>query len=290
MPSVTLSGEGEHLYLDVEKTNVTTTIVQRWLAEHYGVPPMDVSYAGLKDKRAVARQWFSVRLPGRVAPAGPMPAFEGVRVLGARRHHKKLRPGDLRGNHFEIVVRNLDDTGSGSVAASIDHLRSHAFPNYFGPQRFGRGGGNVDGAAAWVQDKRPRIPRLQRSMYISTMRSLLFNAVLEERVARDTWQKVGEGDVAAGDCPTGPLWGRGRLASSGEVRSLEEEVTSRYPDFRDALEWVGLGQDRRPLAVTARGVDCDVGDATVRLSFELPKGSYATVALAEVFELTEAVR
>ena len=56
-------GEGEHLYVLAEKRGVTTRAVQQMLASRCGVPLRDVSYAGMKDRHAVARQWFSVRRP-----------------------------------------------------------------------------------------------------------------------------------------------------------------------------------------------------------------------------------
>lgn len=277
-----LTGEGEHLYLRIEKRNLTTTFVQRCLAEHFSVPAMDVSYAGLKDKRAIATQWFSVRMPGVVEK--PAPCSDGFRVLECQRHATKLRPGNLAGNEFELVVRGI---GGGCLQTALAHLRDSGFPNYFGPQRFGNDGANITNARAWVDEKRPRIARLKRSMYISAMRSALFNDVLAERVRDATWNRTIEGDCMLEGVATGPLWGRGRLPTSAAAHDLEMRVTGGRPEIRDALEWVGLSQARRPLVERVRDLEADVEGGDLTLRFWLPPGTYANVALGSVFDLTE---
>ena len=62
-------GEGEHIWLDVEKNGANTAFVAQQLAEAAGVQERDVGYAGLKDRHAITRQWFSIYLPkGRRHP------------------------------------------------------------------------------------------------------------------------------------------------------------------------------------------------------------------------------
>ncbi|MFN7552163.1 MAG: tRNA pseudouridine(13) synthase TruD, partial [Pseudomonadota bacterium] len=101
------SGAGEHLMLWVEKRGANTEWVARQLARVAGIAPVGVGFAGLKDRHAVTRQWFSLHLPGREAPDFAAAAIEGVRGLDARRHARKLPRGALAGNRFRIVLREL---------------------------------------------------------------------------------------------------------------------------------------------------------------------------------------
>ena len=62
-------GEGEHLWLWVEKRELTTLEVARHLARVCAVSERAVGYSGMKDRVAVTRQWFSVHLPGQLPPS-----------------------------------------------------------------------------------------------------------------------------------------------------------------------------------------------------------------------------
>ena len=269
---------GEHLYLQIEKTDINTQDVHRLLATHYQVPKVDVAFAGMKDKRAIATQWFSVRLP----KTSSRPTHENFRVLEERKHSTKLRKGMHVGNCFDIVIRNLCQHGNLDTSSIL----KQAFPNYFGPQRFGHMFNNLRRAREWIAQGRPHVARFERGLHISTLRSFVFNSVLAERIRRKNWRSVIEGDLLHNGFPTGPMWGRGRLNTSDEALKIEELVRDSNKDVCDALEWVGLQQDRRVLAVQANDVQADLTDSTVRVRFTLPVGSYATVALNEHFELT----
>ena len=65
---IPLSGEGEHLWLWVEKRNLNTEEAAKRIARAAGVPLKMISYAGLKDRQALTRQWFSLHLPGKADP------------------------------------------------------------------------------------------------------------------------------------------------------------------------------------------------------------------------------
>ena len=278
-----LSGEGEHLYIQIEKTNVTTTIVQGALARHFEVPVMDVSFAGLKDKRSVATQWFSVRLPKKKNLLIDGIQIEGCSVLFKDWHYKKLRRGNLDGNDFEIVVRNVEEP----LPRGVENFTHLGFPNYFGPQRFGNNGNNISEATDWIESGKPRISRFRRSIFISTLRSVLFNDVLGERVRDHSWSMALEGESLSDGLPTGPLWGRGRPQSDGHARDLELRMTGKRSNFCDALEWVGLSQQRRCLVGKCLNFNFTVKDECIFFKFSLRSGSYANVALSELFDLTE---
>ena len=278
-----LSGEGEHLYIQIQKTNVTTTIVQSALARHFEVPVMDVSFAGLKDKRSIATQWFSVRLPKKTDSLNNEIGIEGCSVLYNGWHHKKLRRGNLDGNDFEIVVRNVE----GPLPKRLKHFADQGFPNYFGPQRFGNNGNNISQAADWIESGKPRVSRFRRSVFISTLRSVLFNDVLGERIRDHSWKTAIAGDLLTDGSPTGPLWGRGRPKTEAHALDIELRVMSRRSNFCDALEWVGLSQQRRSLVEKCLNFHFIPKNGDICFKFSLRKGSYANVALSELFDLTE---
>ncbi|MXZ56469.1 MAG: tRNA pseudouridine(13) synthase TruD [Gammaproteobacteria bacterium] len=273
------SGHGEHLYILVQKQDINTKDVQRLLARHYGVSLVDVSYAGLKDKRSIAQQWFSIRLP----KTAQRPTDKHFSVLEETKHDRKLRPGDHLGNRFQIRIRNV----SKSANLAPDALQQ-PLPNYFGPQRFGYQGNNLHRALDWVSQSTPRIKRGVRALYMSVLRSLVFNEVLASRIRSDTWRTTLNGDVMLEHFPTGPLWGRGRLSTSSDALVIEKSVERQNKAVCDTLEWVGLKQERRALVMRASGVAIQQEDDAIELRFVLPKGSYATVALNEYFDVKEA--
>ena len=276
------TGEGEHLYLLVEKRGLTTHAVQQMLAGSCGVPIRDVSFAGMKDRRAVARQWFSVRLPQRE----DVHVGEGVRILRQVHHRRKLRRGELDRNRFRIRIRDL----AGDPQAALALLGEHGAPNYFGAQRFGATGQNVGAALDWVRAGKPRISRFLRSVYLSSLRSFLFNEVLGERVSGDTWRSFLDGEAELDGQPTGPLWGRGRLPSSGTARMLEERLIEAHAEIAEALEFVGLRQERRPLAAILKNLSWHIGEGAMTVEFALGPGTYATTVLREVGDFHDAPR
>ena len=303
------SGAGEHLLVRVRKRGANTPWVARELARVAGVRPHDVGYAGLKDRHAVTTQWFS--LPARrQGPAALAEARgEGWEVLEAHAHRRKLPRGALAGNDFRIVLRGFDG-GRDDLERRVGQLRQRGVPNYFGPQRFGRDLANL----AVLRGSPP--PRDGRGFVLSAARSLIFNAVLAERVRDGTWDRLLAGEranldgrnsnflVEAPDAvleqrtaaldlhPTGPLWGEGDSGTRGAVAALEEDIAGRYPALTDLLRGAGLEAARRPLRMAVPdlslawlpegdGRDCE-------LRFSLRAGSFATVALRELMEPSSA--
>ncbi|MCY4744472.1 tRNA pseudouridine(13) synthase TruD [Pelomonas sp. UHG3] len=289
------SGEGEHLWLDVEKSGANTAFVAQQLAAAAGVDERDVGYAGLKDRYAVTRQWFSIYLPygkGKAeTPDLTLLQHPEFKVLFQSRHVKKLRPGDLRGNAFRLVLRDV--AGDRDVLeANLRAVAAQGVPNYFGAQRFGFDGGNVEqGRAMLAREIRVRNPK-KKGIYLSAVRSFVFNEVLAQRIQQGLWGQTLPGDVMdeAGQ-PTGPLWGRGRVATSEQAQALEMAVAARHASLCDGMEHAGLEQERR--ALVARPADMAWNwpqpDELV-LSFSLPAGNYATSVLDEILRTTEPER
>lgn len=285
------SGEGEHIWLDIEKNGANTAFVAQRLAEAAGVEERDVGYAGLKDRYAITRQWFSIHLPKGETPDLTLLQHPEFKVLRQARHLKKLRPGDLQGNRFRILLRDV--TGDrGAIEANLAAVASQGVPNYFGAQRFGHDGGNVEqGRAMLAREIRVRNPK-KKGLYLSAVRSFVFNEVLALRIQQGLWGKSLHGDAMdeAGR-PTGPLWGRGRVITTDQAQALETGVAERHAALCDGMEHAGLDQERRALVASPLDMAWEWPQADqLRLTFALPAGNYATSVLNEILRITEPDR
>lgn len=290
------AGEGEHLWLEIEKNGANTAFVAQQLAQAAGVQERDVGYAGLKDRYAITRQWFSIYLPNGKDETPDLTQLQHPEftVLSQSRHLKKLRPGDLQGNRFRIVLRGVAG-GPGTreaVEANLRAMASQGVPNYFGAQRFGFEGGNVEqGRAMLAREIRVRSPK-KKGLYLSALRSFVFNEVLALRIQQGLWGKTLPGDVVdEAGLPTGPLWGRGRVAATELAQALENEVAERHAALCNGLEHAGLDQERRSLVANPADLlwEWPQADQLV-LTFTLPAGCYATAVLKEILHTTEPAR
>ena len=288
------SGEGEHLWLEIEKNGANTAFVAQQLAEAVGVQDRDVGYAGLKDRYAITRQWFSIYLPKGETPDLTQLQHAEFKVLQQRRHVKKLRPGDLQGNRFRIVLRDVtgDADAMKAIEANLRAVASQGVPNYFGAQRFGFEGGNVEqGRAMLAREIRVRHPK-KKGLYLSAVRSFVFNEVLALRIQQGLWGKTLPGDVMddAGR-PTGPLWGRGRVTATDQAQALESAVAERHATLCNGMEHAGLDQERRALVASPVDMAWEWPQAhQLVLTFSLPAGAYATSVLNEILRTTEPDR
>ncbi len=291
-------GDGPHIMLWIEKTGANTEWVARQLAKVVRCRPMDVGYSGMKDRHAVTRQWFSVPAPKDVVDWRSLD-IEGVRVLEAHAHRRKLRRGAHRANRFVLTVRDV--RGDDDLDARVTRVREQGVPNYFGPQRFGRDGDNVvravDGARGGV--------------YLSAARSFLFNAVLAERVTRGDWNRLLPGEAVQLDGsgsffmideidatlrqrldafdihPGGPLWGKGDAPARLDAADIENRMAAQFPEVVDLLVRAGMRQERRALRLPIRELGIERQDGNVVLTFELPPGAFATSALRELINVTD---
>ncbi|HEY6516573.1 MAG TPA: tRNA pseudouridine(13) synthase TruD [Steroidobacteraceae bacterium] len=301
------AGAGQHVLLKVRKREANTQWIARELARACGCRPADIGYAGLKDRHAVATQWFTVP-QSRLSPEDWLGVSSAeYQVLEAHRHSRKLPRGALAGNRFVIKVRGIaiDDE---SLAARLAAVATRGVPNYFGPQRFGRDGANLKRIS---EDARALGPA-ERGFILSAARSLVFNAVLAERLGDGSWERLESGDLANLDGrashfrveaedpalaerlaqldihPTGPLWGRGAPPSGGRVLELEQRVAAGLPAACVLVARAGMEQERRSLRLAVRDLhwrrDADAGDSII-VEFRLGRGAYATAVLREAFAL-----
>ncbi len=306
VPGFEPDGEGEHALLKIRKRGLNTADLAARIARLAGVRRMDVGYAGLKDRNAVTTQWFSVALAGRPEPDWRALEREGgVTVLEATRHRRKLRRGALRGNRFRLVVESLEGDLR-ALEARLEQIAAEGVPNYFGEQRFGRD--NLARAEALFRGELKVRDRTKRGLYLSAARAALFNHLLALRVEEGSWNRGRDGDVLAlrGSAshfhaenldealhrrieshdlsPTGPLWGRGEPATSGEPGRLERNLGERFPLLCQGLERAGLKQERRPLRLLPEEFSWQLEPGRLTATFFLAKGSYATAVMGEALE------
>lgn len=311
MLAFSLSGEGEHVWIWVEKEGENTDWVAQRLAKWAGIRVRDVGYAGLKDRHAVTRQWFSLYLPGREAPDPALWQEENIRLLAIERHQRKLQTGGLSGNRFILRLRDLDlnaDSDAHKLETRLRQIADQGVPNYFGAQRFGRDERNLVMAQRLFSAELTRLKPAQRKLYISAARSMLFNLIVAERVAQGSWNQALEGDVfqlagskrwfeddgseglaqrvqAADIHPTAALVGQGVRPSKAQAQSVEAQVLEPHQTWCCALAKLGLQQDRRAMRVIPQQMQWHWLDAQqLQVSFTLPAGSYATVVVREFLE------
>jgi len=298
-------GSGQHVYLCIEKRNLNTDQVAESLARFADVKPVAIGYAGLKDRRAITTQWFSVDLAGKPEPAWSEFNSDHVRVIAIRRHTRKLKRGAIQNNSFQITLRDYSAAKS-ELEHRLESILHYGVPNYFGEQRFGRDESNLVQFEKMMQGILKRVKRHQRSLYLSAARSMLFNNVLSQRVADKNWNDVLQGEVLMLDGshsvfqvetidetilnriktfdvhPTAPLWGSGELMSTDLARQLELQILQPYNPWCDYLQRVGLTQQRRALRVKVADLVWQWQGRDVVLDFKLPAGCYATAVLREL--------
>lgn len=305
---IPLTGDGEHLWIWVEKRGLNTEEAARRIAKAAGVPLRTVSYAGLKDRQALTRQWFSVQLPGKADPDLSAAENDTLKILKTARHRRKLQRGAHSANGFTLRLTQFKGDKD-AIDARLQQIVQEGIPNYFGAQRFGHDGGNVVVARAWAARKALPEQRNVRSRLLSTARSFLFNKVLAARVADGTWQQARVGDLLAftdsrsffpageAECsdprlaildlhPTGPQWGEGPSPAAGDIFELEQAIAQGEADLRDWLINAGMSHERRILRLPIGGLSWHYPEPDIlQLEFVLPAGCFATVLVRELVDL-----
>jgi tRNA pseudouridine13 synthase len=299
-------GDGAHLLLKVRKRNANTGWVAQELARALGCPVRDVGFAGLKDRRAVAIQWFSLPATPRSLAGAPDLQNPEFVVLEAHRHRRKLPRGALAGNAFTVRIRAYSGS-DGALRERCAVMAAAGVPNYFGPQRFGRDAANLARllASASAANTTRRAGRPD-GFVLSAARSLIFNAVLGERVRQGSWGTLAVGDVANLDGrgsvfavpeltadlparlaqlqihPTGPMWGAGELRSRGAPLELEQRVAEQLPAACEFTIAAGVRQERRSLRLKVRDLQWQRDSEGIVLRFWLRSGSFATGVIREI--------
>ena len=302
-------GQGEHLFLHIEKEGLNTAYVAKLIARWAGVTTRDVSYAGKKDRHAITQQHFSVQLPGRESPDIALLESEQLKVLDAKRNSKKLKTGALKGNRFELVIRGL--TLDPEMETRLKIIKETGVPNYFGSQRFGFDGDNLVKAQALFDGEKVKNRDL-RSMYLSAARSLIFNNVVSERLKNNLDSTLLTGDAfmlygsKASFSPdsiddtiierfnkrdiilSAPLWGTGKNSVSDDALTFENNIVEQSNELANGLVACGLKHERRALMLYPENMTWETFDDGIKLSLSLPVGCYATSVLRELATITDA--
>jgi tRNA pseudouridine13 synthase len=306
-------GEGEHIYLWVRKTGLNTAYLAEQIAKFTRLPLRAVTYAGRKDKHAQTEQWFSVHLPGKGEFDWTQFNEPGAEILKSIRHNKKLKTGVLKGNRFNITLRQLSSTSG--IDERLQQIKQSGVPNYYGSQRFGSTlhdprGGNLVLADKMINGETIR-NRNKRSMAISALRSWLFNEFLHSRLLNVSLNKPLSGDVMqlAGSnsffCAlqidnsiverikerdiylSAPLWGKGQLASQSDALQFEHDLSQQHLAIAQTLEDLGLNQERRAINLFPNDLEWTWTDDALNLIFSLPAGTFATSVLRELLDVQD---
>ncbi len=315
MPAYPPSGDGEHLFLFVEKRGITTPDLVGRASKMLGLRPSQIGYAGLKDAQAVTRQWISLHT--KEEPRLARLESAEIKVLRVERHGNKLRRGHLRGNRFRILLR--ESTPPEGFTVLWKTLAKVGFPNYFGPQRFGADGDNAQkGALIVSRQNPPPANRDHARLLINAFQSALFNELVARRISErarlddllpgdfavfresgsffavteaaseDARRRGAGGEISA----TAPLFGYKTPLAEGVPgeweRSVLESNALDPADFR-------LGGKKLSQAGTRRAVRAFPGNHSWRvmapdgrpcleLEFTLRPGVYATSFLRELMK------
>jgi tRNA pseudouridine13 synthase len=306
-------GSGGHVWLKIQKRGINTDWLALELAKFAGVHQVAVGFAGLKDRHAVTRQWFSINLEGFAEPDWSTFETDDIQIIEQTRHGKKLKRGVLAGNLFTLRLTDLQ--GDKTVwESSLNKIQQQGVPNYFAEQRFGHQAGNLYRVEHWFSTGKAPRKRNQKSIYLSAARSWLFNLVVAERIKMGQWNQALIGDVMllAGTKassfvvdeidqalqtrlmtmdihPTGPMWGRGNSLVHGDSLAVEQAVLSDWQTWQQGLEKAGMSQERRAMRLYPADFKWQfMTDNQLELTFFLPAGSYATAVMRELAVIIDA--
>lgn len=303
------SAQGEHLFLRISKNNLTTDRLVDDIAKILNLHIRDIGYCGLKDKHGITEQWISVVWPIKKE----LPDISGNKwqVLEAVRHDKKLKRGVHKGNDFVVRLQNIQGDMS-QLEDRLIQIANSGFPNYFGEQRFGFRGENVE-KAELLFGRKLKCRSFERSIYYSAARSYLFNKYLSLRVKHGIWNVPLPGDcfnlegsnsvfgpeqiteeilqrMASFDIhPMGVLFGTGSVRLAGDALHFFEQVTDCERVLVEGLVAADVKSALRPLRVMAKSLNWKIVDQCCELQFFLPSGSYATALLRELVSFNEEV-
>ena len=298
IPLGEFKGKGNYLVLLVKKVEMTTWDMVATFAEFLRIPAQKISYAGLKDKHATTTQYISLDIRHEKA----LKRFKNsqIKILKSFKHDKNIRMGDLAGNRFSINLQYVDSMEAGKIEKLARKIAKNGLPNYFGYQRFGRDGDSIHQAREMIKGDLFIPDAKVKKFLISIYQSTFFNEWLRERVIKSREENDGKFMLLDGDVyiskegklltpkimnkrdfeskkliPTGLLCGRETFRARDAAREIEKEYDDEF------LQDKGY---RREAIIFPQNINCkfDKKFSTLNITFELPKGSYATVFLEAI--------
>lgn len=325
------SGEGQHLYVNLTKVGLTTKDVQRSLAKVLKLEPNNIGFAGMKDKHARTTQTFSLSM-GHVSTADVDEAVKRIEeelpvtVQWAKQHGNKLKAGHLLGNRFRIAISDLAQPAIALLPlaeAILEQIQRTGIPNYFGPQRFGLEGANVERGYEILLGKKRVKDRWLRRFLVSSYQSYLCNLYLSRRVANGDFHHLLLGDIAkkhdtggifdvedlVAEQPryeakeisfTAPMYGSKMKPATHEADLLEASILAESGVTINQLRRAKVDGTRRlgRLLIPDITVNTETNETSTEqdsdplakngqliIEFFLPKGAFATTVLREIMKV-----
>jgi len=335
------SSDYEHLWLYIKKTNLNTETVKKYLSIYFEIEMGDISYAGLKDKYAITEQWFSIRLPGGkkkidsnlllkfnlsryiqiINPATKSNNSTSIPsecvVLKARWFKRKIQKVDIQSNQFKIQIRSEQEIPE-SLFQRIKDISASGFANYFGHQRFGINGANINKAEQYFTSKGV-VEDFHKGLMLSTARAYLFNKLLSLRINHFKNFSFAEEDTFYDEIadrylhktesnanklvrfhkgeihPCLLLYGLGASESLQKLHGLDINGSLFNQDgvikkFCQGLEEHQVKPSFRPIRSIPRDLSYTQNKEGITIIFNLSRGSYATVFLEQLAFIKPAKR
>jgi len=272
-------GSGNFLILHIKKVEYSTWDMIASFADFLKIPAQKIGYAGLKDKHATTTQYISV--DARHEQTLKKFKNKDIKILSVKKHNKPIKMGDLIGNKFTVNLREITNIEAGQIEKIARKTARDGLPNYFGYQRFGRDGDSLTQAKEMIHGDLHIADNKVKNFLISIYQSEFFNNWLRERVVFSREQNDGKFKILDGDIffkkniVSGLLCGRGIKRANGEAREIEKKYDDEF------LQEKGY---RRASLVFPSSITCKYikKQTLLNISFELPKGSYATVFLESI--------
>lgn len=320
IPAYDISGDGEHLFLEITKKQITTQAAISELAGILNCKSSDIGYAGMKDRQAVTTQRISV--PAEIWPEELHRTENGkeefsipegltftAKVLG--RHNNKLKTGHLRGNRFKIRVRGAAENWKELTEPIRKAITERGFANFYGPQRFGRSGDNAQIGLKALHGEKLFGPKWRKWLIVSALQSELFNVWLSRRIkdglfetalCGDVFGKLPQGGIfystepqneqprldAFEISPMGPIFGFKMFKAKEEALRREEEVLELYGIKTEDFRVLKAEGSRRRARIKAEDLHIETAEGDPVFCFTLPSGSYASVFMDEFMKNSAA--
>ena len=311
IPAYEASGSGEHLFIHLTKTGITTKEVQKALAKIFDTKRRDVEFAGIKDKHAIASQYFSVWLYNNQDPDLTYKLEEEmpVKINSFKFHQRKLKKGHLHGNQFSIKIRepNVDtEEALKRIKQIIEKTNQTGIPNFYGDQRFGIEGDNPQQGLEILKGERKISNKWLRQFLLASFQSHLFNYYLTKRIGEGLFHKIIPGDIAKKHetggifivedpeteqkrfdnkeiCFTGPMFGKKMTQAKGKAYDFENSILEENEITPEELKKAKLTGTRRA-GIILPSIEAMKEEDGIRVKFQLPKGSFATIVLREIMK------
>ncbi|MBT3297620.1 tRNA pseudouridine(13) synthase TruD [archaeon] len=318
-----LKESGKYAYVKITKNGFNTLDIVNKLSKLLHINKKQIGFAGNKDKNAVTEQYFSLENVGQNKILS-LDLGNNIDIEFLGFCNEKISLGDLEGNKFEIVIRNLD--------GNIKLFKVKYFPNYFDEQRFSKN--NVEiGRDLINKDFKLAVEKINSficeehlkehlndyvvalkklslkllKIYVHAYQSYLWNKILADYLDNncDINRKIkySQGEFVFVNYPDQflclelPLIGfhTDDWKGNQEIKLLINKVMRKekldYEDFiiKQIPELSAEGDIRKAIVETKNLVlgkieedDLNPDMKKVKVSFELNKGSYATMAIRAI--------